>query len=575
MARRINNDNAKTRMQPSAVRRMTEAEYQEYLASLRRRDAAPAQEPAIPQALDMNSASADIPQPETFRMPPPAPRPEMRPIAPERPPVRPAQQPSWGRVTPPVRSASINPLLWLLICLICIGVLILTYAYVSDRYKTVAGFTASQSQLRTDTFYNGVIVDGIHIGGMTMDAAKKLLSTSTQAQYNQISLSINIGNLTWQITGSELPFNRDLDDVLRRAYAVGRQTSGAAGSGSFFSQKLAAISTVGSTGVYFTTKSTYDRATVKSLVDEIAASIVRSPQDAQIAAFSYSTHEFTFADEVYGVALDADELYRQVTAALDSGEYRKAITVEPQIYQPAVTKAMLEQSFGLISTFTTTTTSSNARNNNIALAAEAINGTTLEPEQEFSFNDCTGVRSVDKGYQQAGVISGGKTIEDYGGGVCQVSSTMMNAVARADLEITKRSPHAWPSTYVDRGCDATVDYPSLDFKFKNNKSTPVFLVSWYANKKITVEIYGQRLPDGQFIDLATETINTTNPPSEPKYVLNTSLPYGSSETTIKARKGYVVDTYKVYYDASGREISRDKLFRSTYKTYQETIEYNW
>ena len=578
MARRTEKDNGKTRMQPSAVRRMTEEEYREYLASLRGKDSAKGAEPVKPQSLDMSDSAPEIPQPETFRMPAPAPRPELRPIAPERP-ARPSSgqqvQPSWGRVTPPIRTAKVNPLIWLLICFICLGVMALCFAYLSDSYKGVDSFNAAKAQLRSDTYYNGVIVDGIHIGGMTQEEAKKLLNTATQSQYNQISINVNIGNLTWQITGSELPFTRDLDDVLKRAYAVGRQTSGASGSAGFFAQKLSAISSVGSTGIYFTTKSTYSRDTVRTLVNEIAASITRSPQDAQVAAFSYTTHEFTFSDEVYGVAINTEQLYQSVISVLDAGQYQKTITVEPILTAPAVTKASLEQNFGLISTYTTTTTSSSARNNNIELAANAINGTTLEAGQEFSFNDCTGVRSVDKGYQQAGVISGGKTIEDYGGGVCQVSSTMMNAVARADLEITKRSPHAWPSTYVPKGCDATVDYPSLDFKFKNSRSTPVFLVSWYSNKKITVAIYGERLPDGQYIDLKTETINTTNPPKEPKYVFNSSIPYGSSETTIKARTGYVVDTYKVYYDASGKEIDSVKLFRSTYKSYQETIEYNW
>ena len=162
---------------------------------------------------------------------------------------------------------------------------------------------------------------------------------------------------------------------------------------------------------------------------------------------------------------------------------------------------------------------------------------------------------------------------EVGGGVCQTSSTLFNAVARANLEIVYRSPHAWPSDYVEKGMDATVNWPNLDFKFKNNTDYPVFIVAYYEDRKVTVELYGVGLQDGMTIDLQSVVTRTIPAPEGTKYVLNTSLAPGETKDTVKARTGYVVETYQVWYK-NGEEVSRNLLCTSTYKAYQKTVEYN-
>ena len=169
----------------------------------------------------------------------------------------------------------------------------------------------------------------------------------------------------------------------------------------------------------------------------------------------------------------------------------------------------------------------------------------------MSFNDCTGQRTGEKGYREAGAIAGGVLVDDTGGGVCQTSSTLFNAVVRADLEIVKRSAHSWPSSYVNKGEDATVNWPSLDFVFRNNGDYPVFVIAWYEK------------PDGDGADLRQasaewadgrsriEVIKTIKPDDAVLYTLDASLPVGTRKAGRKKRTGYVVDTYKVYKDASG------------------------
>ena len=146
-------------------------------------------------------------------------------------------------------------------------------------------------------------------------------------------------------------------------------------------------------------------------------------------------------------------------------------------------------------------------------------------------------------------------------------------MARANLEIVDRSPHAWPSSYVEKGFDATVNWPDLDFKFKNNTDWPIFIIAAYANQKVSASVYGMSLGVDTSIDLESITTRTLPQPEGTNYVINTALNVGESKKTVTGRKGYVVETWKVWYQGK-REVRRELLFTSTYKAYQETIEYN-
>ena len=121
--------------------------------------------------------------------------------------------------------------------------------------------------------------------------------------------------------------------------------------------------------------------------------------------------------------------------------------------------------------------------------------------------------------------------------------------------------------------DATVNWPGLDFQFRNNTEWPIYIVAEYSNRKVTVSIYGYSLGDGITIDLESKCVQTLLAPSGVKRVLNTDLPSGTSEKTVSARNGSVWETYQVWYQ-NGKEIKRELLCTSTYKAYQETVEYN-
>ncbi len=442
--------------------------------------------------------------------------------------------------------------------------------------EIVTTYKQYRSYMDRDVIYPGIFIDGIHVGDMTMEEAREALSGTHASLEDAFSVTVAIGNKTWTLDPSNVPASRDLGNVLEKAYAIGRSNTTEIHTTmrTPFRERADQAVSLRQSGVNLTTTASYDKEAVRTIVAEIADYVTRDPIDAQIQSFDYNTRTFRFTESQPGVTIDQELLYQRITEALDRWEKGITVTVPPIITEPKVTTAQMMDSFTLIAAYTTKTTSESNRNTNIRLACEAINGTALMPGDVFSFNDATGQRTTAKGYKSAGAIAAGQSIEEVGGGICQVSSTIFNAVARANLEIISRSPHAWPSTYVNIGEDATVNWPNLDFKFKNNTNSPIFLITYYKDRQMSAEIWGMSLGDGVTIDLDSTIIQTNYPPSEPKYVYNPEMEYGLSKTTVKERTGYVVETYKVWYK-DGVETSRELMHKSTYKAYQEVIEYNY
>ena len=488
--------------------------------------------------------------------------------------------------------------LWLAVCVVCwlcIGSLALFIApqilgvhYASmPNYAFVGGsiirfdrsdyerYLELRRAMSSDVIYSGVWIDGVNVGGMTREQAMQAVGQTEATGGGDFSIDIQIGNARWTIDSMMVPMTRNMSAVVDQAYALGRgNTTNIRGTRvTPFQERLNTVMGLQTNQAAFSTEMTYDRPTVRGLVDAIVSFVYHDPVNASVESFNFGTKSFTFTSDEAGAYVDADSLYAQIIQCLDGGMRYATVNVEPQVLLAQVTKAELMNSFRMISSYTTSTTSNSNRNTNIDLSAQAINGVTVNPGETFSFNRTTGQRTPEKGYKEAAAISGGQSVPEVGGGVCQTSSTLFNAVARANLEIVDRSPHAWPSDYVEKGMDATVNWPDLDFKFKNNTDWPIFIVANYSSRKITVELYGMSLGDGVSIDLESVTTYTREPPKEINYVKNSSLPAGTQKTTIKARTGYTVETWQIWYQ-NGQEVDRKLLCTSNYRMYQETVEYN-
>lgn len=417
-------------------------------------------------------------------------------------------------------------------------------------------------------YLDGVTVDGINLGGMTREAASALFQDRQVKQSGDFELVIRHGDRKWRMTSEEIPLVFDVERILDQAFLPGHYGS--------FEERLNQIEQARQGGYAYETSFEYDRTKIASLIEIIGDTIdeANEPVDARLDAFDMETQTFAFAEGIPGLRVDRDKLRRDILAALDNEQVDQTIEVSTYQVEPELHARDLEGHFGLISTFTTETTRDRDRNVNIALSAEAINGQVVQPGATMSFNNCTGKRTSDKGYRDAHAIIGGVLIDDTGGGVCQTSSTLFNAVVRADMEIVRRYAHSWPSIYVPRGEDATVNWPNRDFVFKNTSNYPIFIRAWYEKYQITVEVYGLIPIEFASINLVSDTIQTIKPSNEVLYTLDESLPLGTRQAGHSKRTGYVVDTYKVYYDAEGNEIRRTKLWQTNYPATQKEIVYH-
>jgi vancomycin resistance protein YoaR len=190
-----------------------------------------------------------------------------------------------------------------------------------------------------------------------------------------------------------------------------------------------------------------------------------------------------------GYVIDVDATIKQVMAANEN------CRVKPTIVKvnPRFTSTDLKNASYIQGEYTTWFHGSAARHNNISIAVKSLNNTIIWPEVIFSFNEVVGPRTPERGYLPAPVIIGGGNDLDYGGGVCQVSSTLYNAALNARLEVCERHLHSKPIGYVAIGKDAAVAYDYMDLKLKNHSKLPIILKAGLDNGKIWAQIWGDKI----------------------------------------------------------------------------------
>ncbi|MBC8139337.1 MAG: VanW family protein [Fibrella sp.] len=196
------------------------------------------------------------------------------------------------------------------------------------------------------------------------------------------------------------------------------------------------------------------------------------------------------------VATTAERITNAVSANPATVRFNVSLDKKP----PVLTAERLKGINGRLAQFSTTASGTEARDTNIALAVEDINGTLLSPGETFSLNEVVGRRTKAKGYKEAPVFVNAKKVPGVGGGVSQVTGTLFNAAALAGLDIIQVNPHSRPVAYLPLGRDATVAYGSKDLRFKNDTDAPVYIVYAFVNDRLTATLWGKAVP-GQKISL--------------------------------------------------------------------------
>ena len=349
-------------------------------------------------------------------------------------------------------------------------------------------------------------------------------------------------------------------------------------------------------GWYQETDDASIRASLEKQAARIAAKWNRNPVDSQMEAFDKETGTYLYSDEVYGRVLDegrlAEELFREVKAWKQEGggqgrgqagengreETRPGPVIQASFLSvaPVRTKAQAKEQYKVIGTFSTTTTSNKNRNQNIRLAADAVDGLVLNPGEEFSFNMATGNRTSDKGYQPAGAYRNGVLIEEPGGGVCQVSTTLYHAIIQSGFKTTERNFHSFAPSYIEKGQDAMVSfdgYAGPDLRFVNTGSTSIGLRAAFADNKLKLSIVGLPvLEDGKTVSMRSEKVRDLEPP-EPVYEENPELAYGEEKIVEQAQPGSVWKTYR-QVKKDGELLEETALHTSTYKAKAAKIQRN-
>lgn len=280
------------------------------------------------------------------------------------------------------------------------------------------------------------------------------------------------------------------------------------------------------------------------------------PQDAY-----YIPEPFQIFPEKEGVefAISVQEAQAQVDA-----EQKEEYTI-PLILTPA-TKTIDDigtEAFPyLISEYTTKYDASNInRSGNLKIAADKINGRVLMPGEEFSFNEVVGKRTIEEGYKNAKIYENGQVVDGLAGGICQISSTLYNAVLLANLEVTERRNHSFTSTYVPAGRDATVVYGRADFKFKNTRTYPIKLEANVANGIAEFRIHG--IKEETEYEIKIIPVVTQSIPYQTIYTPDPALLPGQQVITQYGHSGCRVTTY-LEKRLGGMVISKDAITHDVY-----------
>lgn len=299
-------------------------------------------------------------------------------------------------------------------------------------------------------------------------------------------------------------------------------------------------------------------------------------KNGSISAFDAASGKFTFAEGENGKSVNEEKLKNDIVARTAAGEYDAVITAEVEETAPEITAAQARENFQKLGTYTTTTTANKDRNENVRLAAAALNGKIIQPGEEFSFNLTTGNRTTDKGYRPAGAYVNGVLVEEPGGGVCQVSSTLYNAVVFSGLKTTERHAHSYEPSYVTPGEDAMVSYDGHsgpDMKFVNNSKTAVGIKTSFSDRKLTISIYGNPiLEEGVTLSMKSEKVKELDPPA-PTYEEDPTLQPGVEVEAKAATPGSRWVT-NLITKKNGEVISDEFFHNSTYNGKPATIKRN-
>lgn len=397
---------------------------------------------------------------------------------------------------------------------------------------------------KDQTIYAGVYLDGVYVGGLTKEEAMEEYDKYIDGVEDlDVTFTTVQGSYTTRL--GDIGIEVSVEDAVDQAYNYGRQ-------GNILS-RYKEIKGLEEENVVLVPDKTFDEEVLKEKLTNETADLVTEPKNASITR---ENGEFVVHAGETGVTIKVDDTVALLEDVFESEWEQKDITLKAVVeeQEPEYTE---EDFYAIDSVLGQAVTDYNpgnsARSQNLATGASKISGTVLMPGEQFSMYETVSPFTEENGYANAGqYVSNGEELElvdGLGGGICQVSTTLYNAVLKSELQVDERYPHSLTVSYVPLGMDAAIAGDYMDFKFTNDTEYPIYIEGYAGGGSISFAVYGHDTrPENRTITFESKIIETYEP-GEPEEVKDPELEKGEEETERSAYTGYYVELWKhVYVD---------------------------
>ena len=431
---------------------------------------------------------------------------------------------------------------------------------LSAKAEEAQDAQTQETEAQEETSQGAVIPDhitisGQDVSGMTEEEANQVVADYL-AQYGDTEFTLVAGEKSLVADGEDIALTAKNSDVVQRALNYGKE-------GNLISRYKANKDVEAGVEKDFAISLTADINTVKTFLDENSDELNVQAVNNGLTRVDGS---FQYVPGSSGVIVLTDRS-AVVIADYISAEWNgenASIELITEVTEPKGTEEELAQVQDLLGSYSTDFSSSaSGRKKNITTGTNKLNGTILYPGETLSVHDVVAPFTEENGYALAGAYENGTTIDSYGGGICQVSTTLYNAVMRAELEIVTRAAHSMIVSYVEPSFDAAIAGEVKDLQFKNNQETPIYIEGYTSGGKVYFNIYGKETrPSNRTVTDQNEITSQTDPITE--YVIAEDLPVGTIKQTQSSHTGYTARLWKIV-TVDGQEESRRVYNNSTYK----------
>ena len=422
-----------------------------------------------------------------------------------------------------------------------------------------AGVTAHAQENEERLIADNIYIGNIAVGGMTEAEASEAVDTYVESLGDtQFTLTVDDKSVT--ATAADFGVSWSNPVIVKDAANVGR-------TGNLI-ERYKSKKDLEHENLVFDIEYSADTEKVKTYLEE-------HTQDMNQEAVNYGLVRenggFSIVDGQNGVAVDVDQSADEIVSYIENDwtQANTSLELAASVVEPEGTKEQLSRVKDVLGTFTTDFgTSSAGRAQNVRNGASKINGTVLYPGEQFSVYEAVNPFTAENGYELAGSYENGTTVQTYGGGICQVSTTLYNAVIRAELAIDERFCHSMIVSYVKPSMDAAIAGTYKDLKFTNNYDFPIYIEGYTGGMQITFTIFGEETrPAGREVIFESETTSTTQPEVKFEAVAE---PIGYVQQTQSSHTGYTAKLWKIVKE-NGVEVSREPFNNSTYNASPKII----